>query len=226
MVVNTYLTVGLDNLDKKYFDPIDNSVFFKPICGLWATKQKDDIINYNEWMDYLVNKDTSTFFYKYQNYNFNIPAVFFTLKKQSKIYYIKSIKDLLSIMSAFPNKKDTWWHYKSKIPNLYYIDYEKVSNLYDGVFFDITSLFEEAQGDLLIEKDIINSFSVNTLILFNLDCIEYYQQTTIEVTPFECDYKKSRINCKINISDEKQFVSDSRTDDEIRLIKQSKYKFF
>ena len=227
MVIETFLTVGIDNLDKKYFDPIDNSVFFKPICGLWATRQKDDVINSNEWLDYLIKKDRNTYFDKYEKYEFNLPAIFLTLKENSRIYNVKSINDLLSIMESFPNKKDTWWRYDYNNSNLTFIDYEKVSTIYDGIFFDISILQEEANGDLFLEENIINPFCIDTLILFNLDCIAYYQQAEINITPFGyANFDDYDIPYIINISNEKKLVKDSRDEYDLILSRYPKYKMF
>ena len=208
-----YLSIGTNNLDKMYFEPIKNFGTFKPICGLWATKQDINNLNYNEWLEYLINKNRATFSIKYSRYNYNIPAVLFSLKKDSKIYYVKTINDLQVLMQRFPILNEFRMRPYKKLQSSNCIDYEKLSIFFDGIYFDITSLEKQCNRNETL-KQIIDNLSVNTLILFNLNCILYYQPVSINVTPF---LSKESISYQIIIDDNKKFVSESRYDFQISL---------
>ncbi len=89
------------------------------------------------------------------------PAVFFTLRNEANILKIESAEQYLELKKQYPGKNDN-------------IDFELLSELYDGVYVNVIALARKKETE---EAD--KEFSVSSLILFNLDCILEYRQANI-----------------------------------------------
>lgn len=183
-----YLSIGTNNLSSDLFLEIKNSNGVKPIGGLWATIYDNRYSNYNEWVEYLCYHPHILFYHQF-NDPYLLPAIYFTLKDNSTIFVIDSIEKINYL--------------KSKYPHNNWIDYEKISKDFDGIFVDINAL---RRIDLHRFQNIIDSFSVSTLVLFNLNCIKYYQKASIDLTgtDFENPYEFSEY--KITIEKEKKEI--------------------
>lgn len=177
-----YLSIGTNVLLSELFLEIKNTDKIKPTGGLWATIYEG--IHYNEWVDYLCSHPHLIFYHNYED-PYSLPAVKFTLKSDSQIFIVDSIEKIYFLKSKYP--------YKS------WIDYEKLSQDYDGIYIDIRSL--SANDDKLIQ-DIINAFSVNTLVLFNTNCIDFYQKATIDLSSidFENPFEYPEYTIQVNTS--------------------------
>ena len=159
-----YLSVGTNNLSTNLFLDIKNTENIKPIGGLWATIQKMEFIHYNEWVDHLCSNPYILFFHKFDN-PYRIPAVYITLKNSANIFILDSDEKIKFL--------------KEKYPFNDWIDFEKLSRDYDGIFIDLTNI---NKGKHQKKDAIIKNFSVNTLILFNLSCIDFYKQAEVDLT--------------------------------------------
>lgn len=172
--MRSFLTVGIDYLDKKQFRNIRNRDQFKPINGLWTTHQDINVPWHNPWIDYLIFNNHSVFNLKYGQYtDYVLPAVFFTLKKKARILIISSRKDVENLHNNYP--------YGS---NVFFVDYEKLSADYDGIFFNTYAIFQCEHLDSEFFNTGVSPLCVNTLILFNLECIKYYQKSEVRITPY------------------------------------------
>lgn len=183
-----YLSIGTNSLSADLFLEIKNSDGVKPIGGLWATEHNNTNLNYNDWVEYLCYHPYVLFYHQF-NDPYMLPAIYFTLKDSSNIFVIDSIEKINFL--------------KNKYPHNDWIDYEKLSQNFDGIFVDINAL---RRIDIHRFQNIIDSFSVSTLVLFNLNCIKYYQKASIDLTgtDFENPYEFSEY--KITVEKEKKEI--------------------
>lgn len=196
-----YVTIGTKNIAedifRKILRPLDIN-FYKPNGGLWSSEFISRIYCISEWHDYLLYEDQETASYK----NINAGAIF-TLKNNAKILNIDSEEKIIELSQKYPSWHYILTHYDN--PELNIIDFETISKDYDGVEVSINKLGYNKQGLTF------NSWSVNTLLLFNLNCIEKYQSVDIEVSLFNYD-KRPYIS---KISNPKQVLNHSEYYEEV-----------
>ncbi len=195
-----YLSVGTNYIGDLYFQKIQNGNGFKPYGGLWATKQEEGSVEYNEWIDYLC-QHPYLLFYKGQNNMFNQPAVFLTLKNNANIFNIDDQRKIDFIIKKYPD-------------NHGWINYEKLSKDYDGIYIDLSKIENMFQKETI---DKLQEYCVSTLVLFNSSCISYYQKACVEFETTDIyDYRGLR-NYFINIEPTKYHV-DQKKEEEILLL--------
>lgn len=168
-----YLTVGTDQITKELFVPVKDGgkALFKPDGGLWLTEYNTD--SYNEWLDFLIDNPT-VFFYKNRSLNiWRQPCSLVILNKNSKIYRL------------FDDGSYDFLRYNYPLDTSRF-SYEKLAKEYDGIFVDVLKLIRNC--DRKQADRIIREFSVSSLLLFNLDCINYYQSGYVLIKPFDFDY--------------------------------------
>ena len=196
-----YVTIGTKNIAedifRKILRPLDIN-FYKPNGGLWSSEFISRIYCISEWHDYLLYEDQETASYK----NINAGAIF-TLKNNAKILNIDSEEKIIELSQKYPSWHYILTHYDN--PELNIIDFETLSKEYDGVEVSINKLGYNKPGLTF------NSWSVNTLLLFNLNCIEKYQSIDIEVSLFNYD-KRPYIS---KISNPKQVLNHSEYYEEV-----------
>lgn len=196
-----YITIGTKNIAedifRKILRPLDIN-FYKPNGGLWSSEFISRIYCISEWHDYLLYEDQETASYK----NINAGAIF-TLKNNAKILNIDSEEKIIELSQKYPSWHYILTHYDN--PELNIIDFETLSKDYDGVEVSINKLGYNKPGLTF------NSWSVNTLLLFNLNCIEKYQSVDIEVSLFNYD-KRPYIS---KISNPKQVLNHSEYYEEV-----------
>ena len=196
-----YVTIGTKNIAedifRKILRPLDIN-FYKPNGGLWSSEFISRIYCISEWHDYLLYEDQETASYK----NINAGAIF-TLKNNAKILNIDSEEKIIEVSQKYPSWHYILTHYDN--PELNIIDFETLSKDYDGVEVSINKLGYNKPGLTF------NSWSVNTLLLFNLNCIEKYQSVDIEVSLFNYD-KRPYIS---KISNPKQVLNHSEYYEEV-----------
>lgn len=196
-----YVTIGTKNIAedifRKILRPLDIN-FYKPNGGLWSSEFISRIYCISEWHDYLLYEDQETASYK----NINAGAIF-TLKNNAKILNIDSEEKIIELSQKYPSWHYILTHYDN--PELNIIDFETLSKDYDGVEVSINKLGYNKPGLTF------NSWSVNTLLLFNLNCIEKYQSVDIEVSLFNYD-KRPYIS---KISNPKQVLNNSEYYEEV-----------
>ena len=196
-----YVTIGTKNIAedifRKILRPLDIN-FYKPNGGLWSSEFISRIYCISEWHDYLLYEDQETASYK----NINAGAIF-TLKNNAKILNIDSEEKIIELSQKYPSWHYILTHYDN--PELNIIDFETLSKDYDGVEVSINKLGYNKPGLTF------NSWSVNTLLFFNLNCIEKYQSVDIEVSLFNYD-KRPYIS---KISKPKQVLNHSEYYEEV-----------
>lgn len=196
-----YVTIGTKNIAedifRKILRPLDIN-FYKPNGGLWSSEFISRIYCISEWHDYLLYEDQETASYK----NINAGAIF-TLKSNAKILNIDSEEKIIELSQKYPSWHYILTHYDN--PKLNIIDFEALSKDYDGVEVSINKLGYNEPGLTF------SSWSVNTLLLFNLNCIEKYQSIDIEVSLFNYD-KRPYIT---KISNPKQVLNHSEYYEEV-----------
>lgn len=196
-----YVTIGTKNIAedifRKILRPLDIN-FYKPNGGLWSSEFISRIYCISEWHDYLLYEDQETASYK----NINAGAIF-TLKNNAKILNIDSEEKIIELSQKYPSWHYILTHYDN--PELNIIDFETLSKDYDGVEVSINKLGYNKPGLTF------NSWSVNTLLLFNLNCIKKYQSIDIEVSLFNYD-KRPYIS---KISNPKQVLNHSEYYEEV-----------
>lgn len=196
-----YVTIGTKNIAedifRKILRPLDIN-FYKPNGGLWSSEFISRIYCISEWHDYLLYEDQETASYK----NINAGAIF-TLKNNAKILNIDSEEKIIELSQKYPSWHYILTHYDN--PELNIIDFETLSKDYDGIEVSINKLGYNKPGLTF------NSWSVNTLLLFNLNCIEKYQSVDIEVSLFNYD-KRPYIS---KISNPKQVLNHSEYYEEV-----------
>lgn len=196
-----YVTIGTKNIAedifRKILRPLDIN-FYKPNGGLWSSELISRIYCISEWHDYLLYEDQETASYK----NINAGAIF-TLKSNAKILNIDSEEKIIELSQKYPSWHYILTHYDN--PELNIIDFETLSKDYDGVEVSINKLGYNKPGLTF------SSWSVNTLLLFNLNCIEKYQSVDIEVSLFNYD-KRPYIS---KISNPKQVLNHSEYYEEV-----------
>jgi len=140
--------------------------------------------NYNAWAEYLT---THKVFFK-TRYNKNeIPLSLITLKPNIRLYVIDSKKSLDYL--------------KEKYPFNDFIDYKKLALDYDAIFIDMTNIN-------------LREFSITTLLILNLDIIDYYQKGVLNIHNIVDDYHThSSYNTDIDNKDYKVTTIDSNYKD-------------
>ena len=163
--MNKYLTVGTNNISKDLFrSVVDDGI--KPRGGLWLTVYKYN--NFNEWVDYLLMQRYLLFYKSCGNNPFNQLCSVVTLKDNANIYLLNSRNDLKYLFYNYP-------YYDN-------FSYNELSKYYDGIYVNLVKFL--LCGDDY-SNDLVKAFGVSSLILFNLDCIDYYQSGNIMIEPFD-----------------------------------------
>ena len=168
-----YLTVGTSEITRERFMNIEDTegANIKPRGGLWLTKYHNE--GYNEWVDFLL-EDPTTFYYKSKGHSiWEQPCSLVTLNESANIYTLKDNDGLTFLKKNYPLHDDKF-------------SYEAISRLYDGIYVDMYQLLMNVDSDTRMR---LYKFGVNSLILFNLDCINYYQSGIVDIEPFDFEYE-------------------------------------
>lgn len=182
--MSTYLSVGCNIIVPELFQPIKNGNP-KPSGGIWATPQDLSTLTYNSWVDFL-SCYPNILFYKKRNSNpFLIPAVLIVLKDDAHIFHLTSKKDLDYLKQKYPTP-DNW------------IDYEKISMEYDAINIELLPLCTEVDNE---EQRKFAEFGVSSLILFNLNCINYYKSAQVSIEPYDYEFCPKFTDYQIIIED-------------------------
>lgn len=164
-----YVSIGAKTLSKDIFRnvlrPLDN-YSFKPSGGLWSSVHYKYMVS--EWLDYVLTSHQSLLYYK----NMTIASIF-TLKEDANILKVNTPEEVRLLEEKHPSYHHQLGFYSSLSINEPIFDFEALSKEYDGIYLNYygTALF----GRL----DSFSAWSVNTLLLFNLDCIKSYKSFDI-----------------------------------------------
>lgn len=193
-VIFMYLHLGTSELKSDLFIPISDSNAgseYKPSGGLWTSKYVYD--NYNEWIDFILG-NPHIYFYKNNGGDiFNIPCCLIKLKESANIYNLDNMDSYNYLMSNYSNESD-WF------------SFEKLSKDYDGININLSSFRRNNNKEIL---DKLMKYAVDSLVIFNMDSIEYYYSGVVNILPFDYEYDDRGYgfrSYKINLSDEKRYL--------------------
>ena len=169
MAKQEYIMVGTKTVSKEVFRsvlrPVDNYNFI-PNGGFWACEYNK--LHISDWFEYLISAAQELIAYK------DITSgILFTLKDDAKILTINSIEALRSIIDKYPSYHHLLNYYGIVTDLQQSINFELLSKDYDGIFVNYANL-------VYPQKTVIfDSWTVSTLLLFNLDAIESYKKVNI-----------------------------------------------
>lgn len=170
MTDKTYIMIGAPIITKEIFRNILrplNNCLSKPSGGFWSSKYISNIYSISDWFTYLLDADSIA---RYKNLN---DSVIFTLKEDAKILTIQNYNDVLKLIEKYPSYHQILSYYGEITPYNTDIDFEALSKDYDGVYAEVNNFLYSSS------TNIFNNWSVNTLLLFNLDCIKEYHSVPI-----------------------------------------------
>ena len=165
-----YIMIGTNVISKEIFRnilrPLDNYSFI-PNGGFWSSEYIGNERHISPWFNYLLY---ATEIAVHKNLE---DAVIFTLKDNAKILTITTYEQVLELSKKYPSYHHILG-YNGEITNkTISFDFEKLSKYYDGIYVDYKKLSNENK------TTIFKDWSVNTLLLFNLNCIKEYRQAKI-----------------------------------------------
>ena len=190
-----YLTIGKDNLSYNKFNEIKDididKNMAKPSGGLWLTKH-NELINYSIWMDYIL-EHKKILFHKYKEYmnkdsSWEIPCSLVTLSKDSSVFILDDYDKYCYLLRKYPlNNKS--FSYKDMVAS------------YDGIYVDLN-------WNQLSKAIDLSRYGVDSLLLYNLKCIDNYRVGKILVESFDAeDYNMyDNVLYDIRINNEKRKV--------------------
>ncbi len=194
-----YITIGNPIISKDIFRnilrPLDN-FSFKPTGGLWASEFISNFNKISPWYDYLKEaKSIATYMLQYKDLKL---ASIFTLKENANILIIDSVNQILELSKKYPS-----YHHILTNNNNIIFDFEEISRKYDGIYLNYNNLLYQTTINTF------DSWNVNTLLIFNLDCIKEYQTVKINID-FE-DYDPLPYIDDKDISMPKEIQAESNT---------------
>lgn len=198
-----YITIGTEIITKDIFRnilrPLDN-YDFKPTGGLWASEYNSPFERICPWLDYLVEaKSIARYLSEYKTLN---KGAIFTLKENANIITINNINDILSLADTYPSHHHTLNHYTKITSQTTIFNFEELSQKYDGIYINYNQIYLEGKSQ------VFDTYSINTLLLFNLDCIKEYQSVKINID-FEDLDPLPYIDTKKDISPPKKIANRS-----------------
>lgn len=166
-----YVTTGTEtisgNIFRKILRPLNNYTF-KPTGGLWAAEFNKYIIS--DWYEYMMYEGS----YLQSIKNITVAAIF-TLKDNAKILTIDSSDQIKELAKKYPSYHHILGLCEPLTKQNVIFDFEELSKDYDGAYIDYYKIkFSK-------EIETFRTWSINTLLLFNINCIENYQ--SIDITP-------------------------------------------
>ena len=189
-----YLNVGTSVIDNKKFIQVNNidNELMKPSGGMWFTKYQNEYKNYNEWVDFLIDNPNILFFKNHSSNIWQQSCLLITLNKDSKIYTLDSYDSWQYLLKTYPYNETKF-------------SYQKLSKEFDCIYVDIRKLSHELKDDNLFK--LVRQYSVSSLLLFNLNCINYYQSGVVKISPFDLEYQKyENIAYEIEIENHKKNI--------------------
>lgn len=150
-----FVHIGNFNIKKEMFIDILNDGV-KPYGGFWACPNNNIEGSISDRTDYILENLNG----KFLRYNENRGCLF-NLKETASILYLSTDDDVKKIKKEFSNGK--------------YIDYEKISNIYDALYVNPYSF------SYSLRQNEFYDWNIRSLVIFNLDCIEEYVPFEFEI---------------------------------------------
>ena len=200
-----YITIGTPIISNDIFRnilrPLDN-FSLKPTGGLWASKFNLPYGKICPWFDYLL--DARGIARSISEYRDLTKATIFTLKENANILTINTSNQILELSKKYPSYYQSLNYIYEITERNTIFDYEVLSKAYDGIYINYENIYRE------IKSEVFDSWSTDTLLLFNLNCIKEYQSTNnnlkkmIKVVLDNCNKEKSKnVYLTINPRNEK-----------------------
>ncbi len=169
-----YVMVGAQIITKEIFRNVLrplNNYSFKPNGGFWSARYLGGCMHISDWYDYLEDAD-----YIASQKNTK-DAVVFKLKENAKILTISSDEDIKKIAQKYPSYHHIL-NYYGEYPNNENLifDFEELKKEYDAIYVNYNLLYSFICKN---QNRSFNSWSINTMLLLNLNCIDHY--STIEI---------------------------------------------
>lgn len=165
-----YIMIGAPTISNEIFRKVLrplNNYDYKPTGGFWASNYIDRVYNISEWYNYLLDADGIA---RYKNMT---QGVIFTIKENAKILTIDNEKQIYDLAKKYPS-----YHYLlnsyDKNPNKPVIDFEELSQDFDGIYIDYDKIMVNTN------TNVFQCWSINTLLIFNLNCIKEYKSVDIK----------------------------------------------
>lgn len=170
-----YLTVGTSEITRERFIPVEDTEpdNIKPRGGLWLTKYNEDFSTYNEWVDFIIDHPNVLYYKSTGPSIWKQPCSLVTLKDNANIFNLDDSDKLTYLMKKYPLADNKF-------------SYQEISRLYDAIFINLLGVLRGVKDPVMMER--LLKFGVNTLVLFNLDCIEHYQSGMVLIEPFDYEY--------------------------------------
>ena len=164
-----YIMVGAPIITKEIFRkvliPLDN-YSYKPSGGFWSSLYIGNT-GISDWFSYLQDARSIA---RYKDIN---NSTIFTLKEEAKILTVNNHKQILELARKYPSyHHQLGCHEEITLSNTIF-DFIKLSGDYDGIYINYNMIVNENK------TSVFNKFSVNSLLLFNLDCIKEYRTAPI-----------------------------------------------
>lgn len=193
-----YVTIGTKTISSNVFRNILrplNNYSFKPTGGLWASTFNKYMIS--DWYEYMMYE--GSYLQSIKNIK---EAAIFSLKDNAKILTIDSCEQINELSKKYPSYHHILGLYEQVNENNKIFDYEELSKEYDGIYVNYYKI--NFSGKIQTFKD----WSVNTLLLFNINCIDNYQ--SINIAPHN-PYDSEDLPKIVSISDNKIINMPSET---------------
>ena len=168
---NKYIMIGTPIITKDLFRKVLrplNTYGLKPNGGFWASNHLFNDYLISPWFTYLTKDATSIA--RYKNLN---NSVLFSLKENSKILTIDDVNQVMELCKKYPSYHHILGYHQEVTDSNRSFDYERLSQDYDGIYIN----FKYFQNQF--QTNIFDSFSCNSILLFNLDCIKEFQTAPI-----------------------------------------------
>lgn len=155
-----YITFTKSELTKEIFNPIVNREFFcKPDGGLWACTYTPNHEFVSAWQEWCFTNS-----FRYEKLK---SAVVFNVRKDARIYIINTYSDFERLLEKYLYRSPLNDMVISSILNMKFIDYEKMSKDYDGIY-----LTAKGEWETRYRYDAnLYGWDVASLLLFNFDVI-------------------------------------------------------
>ena len=189
-----YITIGTPIISNDIFRnilrPLDN-FSLKPTGGLWASKFNLPYGKICPWFDYLL--DARGIARSISEYRDLTKATIFTLKENANILVINKTAQILELAEKYPSYHHLLNHNFEISEKTTLFDFENISKIYDGIYINYENIYYENKST------VFDTWSVDTLLLFNLNCIKEYQSVKINVN-FHDLYPLPYIDMKKDLS--------------------------
>lgn len=166
-----YIMIGAPIITREIFRNVLrplNNYSFKPSGGFWTSEHKSNIYDISDWFKHL--KHDATSIARYKNLN---QSTIFTLKENAKIITVDTPEKVLELAKKYPSYHHSLGYFGNITERETIFDYEALTKDYDGIYINYNVFTNQ------LKTIVLDTIGVNSLLLFNLDCIKEYQTTPI-----------------------------------------------